>query len=316
MDTKRLESILTGGLSRSADIRARLTGEPRWLARKHLGRRSLGLEPATLEQIRFQAFLAWAIWGEPTSPDDPGGAASRAVVYGFAQSQGRDYWQIRGTSRFYDNLGHQFVGDSPLPGLVLGGVSGRDVVLRHEPTGGILRHYTSDHRHMPRPELPSRESQPGYIPEVGDWQPLAPSTYRYAAVPTFSDDLAVLLAAALTRLTALAHLSWHTSYEDPNTYSRYVGPSGFEEGPPMLRAVSAKACLLDGSRPGMSLRPTTYAVLSGMFGHPRLIPAGCIFRQITSTRGILSYRDADLCITGVELPQKRTVNKAVVGGDI
>lgn len=85
-------SIVFGPERTDCGRRARMTGEPRWLAKQLLGRSGLGLDPVTLEQARFQALIAWSFWGLSSCPGDPGGNASRALSYSFDYSQGRDFW--------------------------------------------------------------------------------------------------------------------------------------------------------------------------------------------------------------------------------
>lgn len=276
--------------------RARLTGEPRWLARRLLSRGGgLGLDPCTPEQARFQAFLAWCLWGEPSSATDPGGAANRLLSYSFVQSQGPDYWEIGGreVSRTSHNIPAQIVGfpdtsprSSPphmLPGLVLEKVDGRHVLLRHEPTGGQLRASLSD------------RSRTGRDP-AGYWRPITGTPYRYSNVPEITADAAVLLAGLVPRLIAYGQLSWLNM-------GKYdiAGPSmpNF-----VLRRMSGSKWVLgDGSA------PTSHALVVGMFSLSGMLPARCTFHQVEPELSVVRHRDAELWIaakgTSTASPDRR-----------
>lgn len=296
MDRSVLTSILQGSETTPYGIRSRLTDESTFLAKRLLGRqKTLGLEPITAPQRRFQAFLAWCIWGQPAGrPGDPAGVSRRATSYTFTHSQGRDYWQIRDVSRYFHNLADYVVGGKPLPGFTLRSVAGRDIELDHDPTGGKLLVRVNDDWVIDSERLRAHRLEAGY------WQPMAPSPWLYEAVPGMTDDCTTLLASTLNRLLIWEDLHWMSRPE------HRLSPGGpldklYQDGEPYLQALSAGLWLLDGTRRDRAGGPAcSYPVLAGLFSHPRFLPKDCTYEHITGTRGVLRSGGAELWVIGVD----------------
>lgn len=286
--------IVFGDELRPYRRRARLTGEQssvakRLLGRRSQGQRSLGLDPVTPGQIRFQAFLAWALWGEATSHRDPGGSSRRALSYSFQPSQGPDYWELQGVERYSDNLPRQFVGRGrtppALPGLELADVTGRLISLRHRPTSGVLRaRVTSD------------EVLDGDL--AGAWAPEVETRLSFEAAPRLSDDASALLAATLTRLVAIERVSnrcRHREGGSPLTSRIAVSDHIF------MRCAAPNIVTVDATHGDHGF---DYLLLEAMFAQPGLLPPDSTLERVEDCTGLLRRGQAEMWLLGA--PTQRT----------
>lgn len=266
--------------------RARLTGEKRWRARALLGRQgSLGMDPIEAGQIRFQAFLSWSLWGEPTSPLDPGGHSRRALAYSFTHSQGPNFWEIGGVARYSDNLPSQFLGGwngypEALPGFCLEGVDGCLISLSHEPTGGWFR-----------ARVNSSTMLAGESP-AGSWNPVNESPLSYDAMPELTDEASVLLAAVLSRIIGLDRAL--VAYRRDLRAQQRPYDMWCSDGMSLLCA-GPNVITLDASHGSHAI---PYPLLEAIFSLPGLAPPQAFIERYGRDRGIVHRGDARMWIIG------------------
>lgn len=292
--------VVFGGELRPYRRRARLTGEPSSVAKRLLGRRGfLGIDPVAPGQIRFQAFLAWALWGQPTSPRDPGGTSRRALSYTFQPSQGPDYWELRGVARYEDNLPRQFVGrhgnPPALPDLELADVTGRLISLRHRPTGGILRaRVTSD-------ELIEGDA-------VGAWAPEVATPFSSEVAPRLSDDASALLAATLTRLVAIERVSSRCRHrEGGGSLTSRIAVSDHI----FMRCAAPDVVTVDASHGDHGF---DYLLLEAMFGLPGLLPPESTLERVGECTGLLRRGQAEMWLLGAPTRDIRVIQRWMSAG--